>query len=136
MNTISPKIKILVVEDNEDFRRLLTLVLEAKGYSVQVADNAEKAKEMISHQSPDFDLVISDIKMPGGDGLSLLKFTRDANENSKFILMSGMKIDFKEPQDLQPDDFLMKPFRSADLLKMVDRVCHKELYRELEGTAS
>lgn len=131
MNTILPKIKILLVEDNEDFLRLLTLVLEAKGYSVQVADNAEKAKEMISHQSPD--LVISDIKMPGGDGFSLLKFTRDSNENSKFILMSGMKIDFKEPQDLQPDDFLMKPFRSADLLKMVDRVCHKELHRELEG---
>jgi DNA-binding NtrC family response regulator len=130
MSNAAPKIKILVAEDNEDFRRLLTIVLEAKGYAVRVVDNTGEAKEAISQSSAGFDLVISDIGMPGGGGLSLLEFVKAHNESSKFILMSGLAIDLSDPQMPHPDDFLMKPFRSADLLKMVEKMCHDRRHDE------
>lgn len=126
MSKAAPKIKILVAEDNEDFRRLLTIVLEARGYSVRVVEDTNEAKAAISQQPSDFDLVISDIGMPGGGGLSLLQFVKEQQEPSKFILMSGLRLDPGDPEVPHPDDFLMKPFRSADLLKMVERLCHEK----------
>lgn len=126
MSNAAPKIKILVAEDNEDFRRLLTIVLEAKGYSVRVVDNTIEAKKVISQQPSGFDLVISDIGMPGGGGLSLLQFVRQQQVPSKFVLMSGLRLDSQDSAAPRPDDFLMKPFRGADLLKMVERLCHEK----------
>jgi CheY-like chemotaxis protein len=117
------KLKILVVEDNEDLRRLLMIILTSRGYEVEaVGDGNEAQHRMLNHPN-NFDLVISDVGIPGIDGFSLLKFAKDQNKNSKFILMSGNPPETELAQkNPHADDYLVKPFRKDDLLKSVSRL--------------
>ena len=64
--------RILVVDDEESVRGLVGALLERSGYSITLADGAEAAL-MRMQEGPAYDLVLSDIMMPGTDGLSLLQ---------------------------------------------------------------
>lgn len=61
---------ILLVEDDSDLRELLQEELEAEGYQVTACGDAEQGKAFLASQTPD--LLISDLRLPGADGLSLL----------------------------------------------------------------
>lgn len=62
--------KILVVDDELSMREFLSILLEREGYSTRLAENAESALQLL--ESEDFALVISDVNMPGLDGIRLL----------------------------------------------------------------
>ncbi len=79
--------KILVVDDEENIRLLLREELEDAGYLVLTAENGEQALDLIRAESPD--LVTLDIKMPGEDGLMILRRIRETHYDLPVILYSA-----------------------------------------------
>lgn len=75
---------ILVVDDNQNWRELLDIMLRREGYSVTVTANAEKALEYCGKEK--FDLAVTDLKMPGADGIEFLKRMKDISPETLVIL--------------------------------------------------
>jgi CRP/FNR family transcriptional regulator, cyclic AMP receptor protein len=112
------KYKILVVEDNEDIRENTTELLELFNYCVCAANNGKEGLDKALQETPD--LILSDIRMPVMDGLSLLERVRrlPTLKNARFIFFSSSseKKHIEECMRLGADDYIIKPF-SADELK-------------------
>jgi CheY-like chemotaxis protein len=111
--------RILVVDDEESIRDLCTRVLTRAGYTVMTASTGEDAVTTLAEAS--FDLLISDIRMPGISGLEVLERAKIADPHIRVVLITG----FGTPQILsrgQPpgaDRILTKPFSQAELLTAV-----------------
>ena len=113
---------ILVVEDDQSLRDYVSLVLEAEGYRVLQADRGESALRVLCERTPD--LIISDIVMPGMDGLELLERVR-ANVawcSIPFVFLTAKagRSDVRYGMGLGADDYLPKPFELAELLSAVE----------------
>ena len=80
--------RILVVEDEQSMRDLMALMLRKEGYQVETAVSGVAAKERLDRGGT-FDLVISDISMPGMTGLTLLRHFRQAAPETAVILMTA-----------------------------------------------
>jgi CheY-like chemotaxis protein len=110
--------RVLLVDDDEPLRKLFALALRGNGYSVIEAESGSTGFEMALEYLPD--LILSDIFMPGGDGLTLLRNIRHDPElrSRQVVLMSGMSELLTLPKDggERPDDFLAKPFKLQALL--------------------
>jgi len=78
---------ILLVDDEKVFADGLKLLLEKHGYSVTTANNGEEGLNTFFSQS--FDLLITDIRMPGNNGLQLISDIRKRNDRIKILAMSG-----------------------------------------------
>ena len=78
-------IKILAVDDEEPFRRLLRNELTRKGFLVETASDGEEALGMLKEKS--YDVVLLDIVMPGLDGISLMKKLRGRNARTPAIIV-------------------------------------------------
>jgi DNA-binding response OmpR family regulator len=118
------KIKIVVAEDDEDSRIILVKTLEKNGYEVLAAPDGTSALELLRTSVPD--LLISDINMPGMNGLELLKTVRtDENLKSiRVILLTGRSSDEEVMSGITEgaDYYITKPYipRSVlDAIKMV-----------------
>jgi DNA-binding NtrC family response regulator len=113
--------RILVVDDDPRILELLQMRLEGEGYRVETAGDGEAALERVA-ASP-VDLVITDLKMPGMDGLELLRRLRDRGGPPKTIFLTahGSIGEAVRAMKLGAFDFLEKPYRGADLIEMVRR---------------
>jgi DNA-binding response OmpR family regulator len=80
-------IKILVIDDEEDIRIVLKQVLERAGYDVSVAPDGKKGLKLLAEQGAD--LVITDVIMPGIDGVATVQEIREKFSNTKIIVISG-----------------------------------------------
>ncbi|MFP4597481.1 MAG: sigma-54-dependent transcriptional regulator, partial [Persicimonas sp.] len=131
------KLRILVVDDEESIRHMLTVLLEKEGYAVRsVADGEEGLKELIAH---DFDLALCDVRMPKMSGLELLDELRERNIGTTVIAMSAFG-----DRELAIDalkrgayDYIDKPFKKDEilltLLKAVERLQLKRENEALRG---
>lgn len=81
------KPKILVIDDETDILDILHFILRREGFDVILASSGEEALRKLSHEK--FDGVVSDLSMPGMDGLTLLKKVRAQNDFIPFIFLSG-----------------------------------------------
>jgi two-component system response regulator PilR (NtrC family) len=81
-------VHILVVDDERSICELLEITFRKEGYRVEVAHNVDAAKRKLESQI--FDIVISDVRMPGATGVDLLKFTKEISPNSFFLLITGV----------------------------------------------
>ncbi len=79
--------KILVVDDEEEFRDVYRIILEDKGYDINEASSGEKCLSML--ENDDFDLVITDLKMVGMDGIELLKSIKEKQHGCDVIIVTG-----------------------------------------------
>ena len=79
---------ILVVDDERSICELLEITFRKEGHRVEVAHNVESAKRKLESQI--FDIVISDVRMPGEDGVELLKFAKEIAPGSYFLLVTGV----------------------------------------------
>ena len=79
---------ILVVDDERSICELLEITFRKEGHRVEVAHNVEAAKRKLGSQI--FDIVISDVKMPGESGVDLLKFTKEIAPDCFFLLVTGV----------------------------------------------
>ena len=89
MSTTRPlaALRILLVDDDADVRRTLGNHLSAQGYAVEAAGDGERAVEMMAAQS--FDIVVTDVRMPGMDGFELLRTVRAENPQSEVIVVTA-----------------------------------------------
>jgi two-component system, NtrC family, response regulator PilR len=79
---------ILVVDDEKSICELLEITFRKEGHRVEVAHNVEAAKRKL--ESSLYDIIISDVRMPGATGLELLKLTREIAPDSYFVLITGV----------------------------------------------
>src|SRR5207247_11453511 len=79
---------ILVVDDERSICELLEITFRKQGHRVELAHNVEAAKRKL--QSQIFDIVISDVRMPGPDGVELLRFTKEVSPQTFFLLVTGV----------------------------------------------
>src|SRR5579864_3900511 len=81
-------VHILVVDDERSICELLEITFRKEGHRVEVANSVEAAKRKLESQI--FDIIISDVRMPGATGVDLLKFTKEISPNSFFLLITGV----------------------------------------------
>jgi len=113
--------KILIVEDEKSMRDLLALMLRKEQYEVHTAESAEAATERMD-KGVEFDLMITDISMPGMSGLELLRYTRGVSRATEVILMTafGSKQTAIDALNAGATYYVEKPF-DLDEMKTVVR---------------
>ncbi|MCX7984966.1 MAG: response regulator [Bacteroidetes bacterium] len=119
---MSAKNRILVVDDEEALRVVLSAELEGEGYQVKNAADGQEAINILNKE--EFDLVLLDIKMPNVDGFEVLKFVKERWPKTKVVMLTGFA-DLKnaiESKKLGAEDFISKPYDLVDLLTTVERV--------------
>lgn len=123
MDVTTPKssVTILVVDDEQMMRDLLTKILGRDGYQVISAPDGQAALEMIDRQN--VDLVISDMKMPRLNGFELLKAVKKDYPEIGMIMMTayGDTYTVKDALLLGADEYLTKPFKSFEVSLLVER---------------
>jgi len=119
--------KILVVDDDIGIREVLFALLEKERYYVELASNTEDALEKIKETA--FDLIISDIRMPGMDGFELLEKIRTMNVDAAVMFITGYGTvnDAVAAMKLGVVDYIEKPFDLGQLKKLVSQILN-ELY--------
>lgn len=125
--------KILIVDDDEESRQLLTEVLEANGYGVGAVGDGQAARKALGEDG-EYRIVIADLHMPKETGLELLRHLREQNSHHRIVLMSSF-ISAAErdlARDLGAQALLEKPFRLSELLNVVGGLAQKSPI----GTAS
>lgn len=119
---MSDKGHILVVDDEDALRTVLSSELEGEGYEVDMAADGDEAIDIV--QKKQFNLVLLDIKMPKVDGFEVLKFIKEKYPHVKVIMLTGFA-DLKnaiESKKLGAEDFVSKPYDLVDLLTTIERV--------------
>lgn len=116
---MSTKISLLIVDDEESVRDSLFNWFIEDGYTVACAENAKKALKMIEEEH--FDIILSDIKMPGMDGLEMLGRIKTMNENAIVIMMTAFATVDTAVQALKEGafDYVTKPFDPDDLSHLI-----------------
>jgi CheY-like chemotaxis protein len=112
--------KILVIDDDEDFRFILTRALEKEGYRVQaVGSGAEAIEALKSHK---FDLTLVDIKMPEMGGRETVKEIRKLDPQLPVLLVTGSPDLPDRELQAQAQGWIYKPFRLAQLRSIVRKL--------------
>ncbi len=121
---------ILVVEDDTLMRSFLVDVLAAEGHRVESAADGTAGLDRIEREA--WDLVITDLKMPGLDGLALLREGRKIRPEARWIVITahGSIESAVEAMKAGATDYLLKPFKSPDELRLVVRRALREVESE------
>ena len=113
--------RILIVDDDEIFLRPLQRTLEVAGYEVLVVPSGEEAMELLKHD--DVDLVLTDKRLPGIDGVELVRRVKAEHAELAVLVMTayGTIGSAVEAMRLGAEDYLVKPFEAAEVLMVVRR---------------
>ncbi len=112
--------QLLLVDDEEDIRDVLTIALADLGYTVYTADNGQEALSLYMEKRPP--IILTDIKMPGMDGIELLKAIKHENPDVEVVMITGHgDMDLAiESLKHEAADFITKPI-NVDVLKIALR---------------
>jgi DNA-binding NtrC family response regulator len=118
--------KILVVDDQKRILVLLEQFLHDQGYEVETAEDGFRAIEKIKKNA--FDLVITDLKMSGKDGISVLKEIKSISSRTEVIIMTAFSSNETAVTALKEGayDYLIKPFENNELSLLIKRVEEKQ----------
>ena len=129
------KARILVIDDDPFFRKLLHAHLSHAGYAVQLAEDAIEGGKALLH--PAFDLVLCDIDMPFLSGLELVSLLRASPETASIpVVFSSSHKDAKtlmEAEALGPAGYLTKPFQIEILLETLENCLNACGWRQAGG---
>lgn len=116
------KKSILVVDDELEVAQAVGSILEDEGYEVFSAGDGREAQEALKRKLPD--LIITDIMMPHCNGYDLLRLVKsdDTYKNIPVVLMSAAQL---KEIEVQPQNFLKKPFNLESLLLAVEKILGK-----------
>src|SRR5262245_63165240 len=114
-------IRILLVDDNETFRRPLQRALEVAGFEVVAVSSAEDALDALDRSTAD--LLLTDHRLPGIDGLQLITRIKATHPAVALIAMTayGTSESAVEERRCGDDDYLVKPLEVTDLMHAIDR---------------
>ena len=123
MTTTRPAHRALVVDDDAEMRRLLTLFLEKEGYAVETADDGREALERARSARPD--LVLLDLRMPVLGGIEFLRVRRAERDLAAIpvLVLSSDPGGAYVAAALEADGFLAKPLDLKELRRQVGRLC-------------
>ncbi len=111
--------KILLVDDEDTVRRVTSRLLEKLGYIVTTASDGPEALELLDSQGP-FDLVLTDVVMPGMTGIEMAERLRERLPEQKILFTSGYTTrEYGRAPGQPPRPFMPKPFSMADLSRNV-----------------
>lgn len=136
------KSRILVVDDEESIREFLEIMLKKEGYEVTLAEDGQKAKDLLAKKT--FDMIISDLQMPHVTGIELLKHVKESYPDTVFMLITafGTTETAVEAMKMGAYDYLTKPFKIDEVrlniqnalrsrnLEVENRSLKKELVKE------
>jgi two-component system response regulator PilR (NtrC family) len=128
---------ILVVDDEQGMRQLLTLVFGRAGHKVLAAENGRRALASLREQAAD--LIVSDVKMPDMDGIALLREARALYPEVAVVMMTAFATveTAREAFKLGADDFIQKPFDVDELKLIVEKALERlALKKENESLKS
>ncbi len=123
--------RILVVDDDPDVRILLTLELIDQGHLVVASKDSAQAVEEIGRGN--FDVVLTDIRMPVMDGIALTKWSKRTRPDTEVIVMTGFASieNAAIAKHLGAFDYLLKPFGEMDqVISSIDRAIQKRRVEE------
>ncbi len=135
--------RILVVDDEQSMRDFLSIMLKKEGYDVVTAENGGSALKVI--QSEIFDLIITDVKMPGVDGIEVLRTAKDVSPETVVIMITAFATTETavEAMKLGAYDYITKPFKVDEIKLVIQKALEKRnlrkenilLRREIESRA-
>ncbi len=118
---------VMVVEDNEKNRKLVRVVLKAKGYNIIEAATGEEALNLLKNQKPD--IILMDIQLPGIDGLTLIKQIKASVITKDIPIIAvtayAMKGDEQKILDTGCDAYVSKPINTQELPLIVEKYIKK-----------
>ncbi|OGL44524.1 MAG: hypothetical protein A2161_13560 [Candidatus Schekmanbacteria bacterium RBG_13_48_7] len=119
------KYHILIVDDDRQLRIALEKVLIKSGYAISTAPNGIEAWEMVAEK--DFDLVISDIRMPEKGGIELLSNIKKYKPNIPVIVMTafGEPLSYHQAIENGAREYIHKPIKKDDMLKIVHHILNE-----------
>ena len=119
MNT---KPNILFIEDEEELRNILKKVIEKEGYAVDVSSTGQGAIGKVRKKR--YDLVITDLRLPGMSGQEAIKRIEEISPNLKFIIISGYQLDSALEAKIKKGtySFFGKPFLNQDVISEIKRL--------------
>ncbi len=117
---------ILVVDDEKSLRDFLTIMLENEGYDVQTASSGEKAIKLVQESS--FDLVITDFRMKGANGIEVLESVKIYNPAIPVLLMTAYASAETAVEAMKKGayDYISKPFKIEDLQLIIKNAIEKK----------
>jgi two-component system response regulator AtoC len=129
-------VRVLVVDDEEPMRHMLELLLRRAGFEVQTAAHGEAALALLDAPGSDIDVVLSDVRMPGLDGLALADQLRERHAEVTLVMMSAFgTIDLAlEAMRRGAYDYISKPFKQDEVVLTL-RKAEERLRLRRENTA-
>lgn len=127
MNTeAEEKISILILDDEPIVGKRLKPSLEKKGYDVEIFTESSEAMKRIRERN--FDIVITDLKMEGIDGMQFLTEVKKRSPNTEVIVITGFATMDTAKESFQKGvfDFLAKPFKLGEIAEVVKKVENKK----------
>ncbi len=121
---MNKQIRILVVDDEPRICHLIEELLKLEGYQIDVSFSGIDALEMIKKKN--YQMLITDLKMPGIDGMELIQKTKEHNPEIRIIMVTGYTTVATAVQSLRQgvDDYITKPFNIFELKETVQRTLH------------
>jgi DNA-binding response OmpR family regulator len=123
--------KILIIEDELELLATMKNYLESEGFLCETASSYFEAEDSLSVFN--YDIIVLDLTLPGGNGLDLIKIIRDRNRQAGLLIVSAKNsIDDKiKGLDMGADDYISKPFHLAELNSRIKSLARR---RHFDGT--
>ena len=130
MTSKMPKKRLLIIDDEENMRHMLSKVLSKAGYTIESASNGHEGLKMTTSNAYDF--ILCDIKMPNMDGMDFLKAARDKIRSTTVIMMSAYgTIDTAiAAMKLGAYDYISKPFKTDEVYLTLKKAEERESLRQ------
>ncbi len=125
---------VMVVDDEENIREVLSNYLDSLGYAVETANDGQDALEKF--EVGGYDLIISDLLMPTVDGLELLRKVREKDKDVIFLMITGYPSIETAVEAIKKGayDYITKPFHMEDVKLRIERAFEKKNLRQRLST--
>ncbi|CAG0984764.1 partial Regulatory protein AtoC, partial [Myxococcaceae bacterium] len=124
---MSGRARILVVDDERSMQEFLEICFRRDGYDVETAGDVDAALAIL--ESEDFDVVVSDLQMPGKSGLDLLRAVREASPETAVVLVTAFATTETAIEAMKEGayDYVTKPFKVDEIRLVVEKALEKKL---------
>ena len=126
---------VLVIDDERQLRSVLSAYLRKKRYKVEVAESGFEALAKMEHAH--FDVVLTDLRMPGLDGIEVVKLARQLNPQAKVIMMTGYATVANAVEAMKAGavDYVSKPFQFQEIIAVIQKALDTAADSEAEPPA-